>query len=37
MLSANNLALIEVAKPIFAVAKYAPAGSLVILKISHCE
>jgi hypothetical protein len=35
MFSINILARIAIAKPVFAVAKYAPAGSVIIRKISH--
>jgi hypothetical protein len=35
MFSINTLARIAVAKPVFALAKYAPAGSVIIRKISH--
>jgi hypothetical protein len=37
MFSINTLGRIAVAKPVFALAKYAPAGSVIIRKISHLE
>jgi hypothetical protein len=35
MFSINTLALVAAAKPVFALAKYAPADSFIIRKISH--
>jgi len=37
MLSINILTRIAVAKLVFALAKYAPAGSVLIQKIPHLE
>jgi hypothetical protein len=37
MFSLNTLTRIAVAKPVFALAKYAPAGSVLIQKIPHLE
>jgi hypothetical protein len=37
MFSINTLGRIAAAKPVFAIAKYAPAGSVIIQKIPHLE